>query len=194
MKLRAEEQEKKARGKLRAAAYKLWMVKDELQIAKEELQAVRGELWVVKVEYQVDKEELQVARDELRLKTTTLSRVCQEVTEAESTVRCLNKEYHRLCDDLQRQQALVSQKKGVIAELRVEAWTLWASRWLAFRHKASKVFPGLSFNFPIPVEDEVGESDFDEEDVLRVSSTVPSSTLLPGYPMGEVAQVPAFNT
>ena len=63
-----------------------------------------------------------------------------------------------------------------------------------FRGKASKVFPCLSFNFPIPAEDEVGESDSDKEDGLRVSSTVPSSTLLPGDPVGEAAQALASNT
>ena len=75
----------------------------------------KGELRVVKVEQQADKEEQQVARDELRLKTTTLSRVCQEVAKAESTVGRLNEECHGLRDDLQRPQALVSQKEGVIA-------------------------------------------------------------------------------
>ena len=35
-----------------------------------------------------------------------------------------NEECHELRDDLQRQQALVSQKEGVIAELRDEACTL----------------------------------------------------------------------
>ena len=73
---RAQEQENKARDELRAAAYELRMVKDELQITGEELKAARGELWVVRVEQQADKEELQVSRDELCLKTTTLSRVC----------------------------------------------------------------------------------------------------------------------
>ena len=73
----------------------------------------------------------------------------------------------------------------MIAKLRDEGCTLWASGWLAFRCKASKVFPGLSFNFPVPVKDEVGESDFDEEDGLGVSSTVPSSALLLGDPVGE---------
>ena len=118
--------------------------------------------------------------DELRLKTTTLSRVCQEVVEAESTVGRLNEECHGLRDDLQRQQALVSQKEGVIAELRDETCTLWASGWLAFQRKASKVFPGLSFNFSVPAEDEVGESDFDGEDGLGVSLTAPSFALVPG--------------
>ena len=68
----------------------------------------------------------------------------------------LKEECHGLCDDLQRQQALVSQKEGLNAELRGEACTLWASRWLAFRRKASKVFPSLSFNFSVPTEDKVG--------------------------------------
>ena len=64
----------------------------------------------------------------------------------------------------------------MIVELRDEACTLWASEWLAFRRKASKVFPGLSFNFPVPAEDKVGESYSDEDDGLGVSLTVPSST------------------
>ena len=127
------------------------MVRDELQIAREKLKAARGELWVVKVEQQADKEELQVARDELHLKTMTLSQVCQEVVVAESTMGRLDEECHGLHDDLLRKQALVSQNEGVIAELRDEACTLWASRWLAFRFKASKVFPGLSFNFRFPL-------------------------------------------
>ena len=67
----------------------------------------------------------------------------------------------------------------MISLLRDEACTLWASGWLAFQCKASKVFPGLSFNFPALVEDEEGESDSDEEDGLGVSSTDPSSALLP---------------
>ena len=57
----------------------------------------------------------------------------------------------------------------MIAELRDEACTLWASGWFVFLCKASKVFPGLSFDFHVLVEDEVGESDFDEEDGLGVS-------------------------
>ena len=99
----------------------------------------------------------------------------------------LNKECHGLHDDLQRQQALVSQKEGVITELRDEACTLWAFGWLIFRHKASKVFQGLSFNFSVPTEDEVGESDSDGEDGLGVSSTTPSSALLPSDLVVEAA-------
>ena len=40
----------------------------------------------------------------------------------------------------------------------------------------------------------MGESYSDEEDGLGVSSTIPSFALLPGDPVGEVAQAPAFDT
>ena len=193
-KSQVEEQEKKARNELRVAAYELMMVKDELQIAREELKMARDELWVIKARQQADKEELQAVRDEMRLKTTTLSRILQEVYEAESTVGRLNDECRGLHDDLQRQLALVAQKEGVIAELRDEACTLWASNWLSFWRKASKVFPGFRFNFPMLVEDEMGESKSDGEDDLRVSSAAPSSAFLSGDPVVEAAQISSSNT
>ena len=40
---------------------------------------------------------------------------------------------------------MISQRDGIIAELRDEACTLWASGWLAFRRRAAKAFPGLDF-------------------------------------------------
>ena len=40
----------------------------------------------------------------------------------------------------------------------------------------------------------MGESYSNKEDGLGVSSTVPSSTLLPGDPTGEAAQAPASDT
>ena len=89
---------------------------------------------------------------------------------------------------------MVAQKEGVIAELRDEACTLWASGWLSFRRKASKVFPGLRFDSPVLAEDEMGESEFDEEDDLGVSSTAPSSVFLPGNPVVKAAQTPSSDT
>ena len=77
---------------------------------------------------------------------------------------------------------MVSQKEGVITELRDEACTLWASRWLAFRRKATKVFPGLDFNFQVSTEGEVEESDFDDEADPMVLSNTPSSVPLPSEP------------
>ena len=109
------------------------------------------------------RDELHLFRDELRIKATILSRVSQEASEAVSSMELLTEECHGLRGDLQRQEALVSQKEGVIVELRDEACTLWASRWLAFRCKAAKVFPGLDFNFQVPAEGEAEESDSDDE-------------------------------
>ena len=77
---------------------------------------------------------------------------------------------------------LVSQKEGVIAELRDDSCTLWASRWLAFRHKAAKVFLGLDFNFQVLAEGEAEESDSDDEADPVVFSDAPSSVRLPGEP------------
>ena len=70
----------------------------------------------------------------------------------------------------------------MIADLRDVAYTLWASGWLAFRRKATKVFPGLDFNFQVPAEGEAEESDFDDEADLMVLSDAPSSVPLPGGP------------
>ena len=70
----------------------------------------------------------------------------------------------------------------MIVELRDEAYTLWASRWLAFRRKASKVFSGLDFNFQVPTEREAEEFDFDDEVDLMALSNAPSFVPLPGEP------------
>ena len=76
----------------------------------------------------------------------------------------------------------MAQKERVIVELRNEACTLWAFGTLSFQLKASKVFPGLRFDFPVPSEDEMGESESDGEDELRVSSAAPNFAFLPGDP------------
>ena len=121
------------------------------------------------------RDEIHVVRDELRIKATTLSW-------AVSSVERLTEECHGLRGDLQRQEALVNQKEGVIAELRDETCTLWASEWLAFRHKATKVSPGLDFNFQVPTEEEAEEFDFDNEVDPVVLSNASSSVPFPGEP------------
>ena len=70
----------------------------------------------------------------------------------------------------------------MIAELRDEACSLWASRWLGFRRKATKVFPNLDFNFQVPTEGEAEESHFNDEADLVVLSDAPSSVPLLGEP------------
>ena len=89
---------------------------DELRLAREELQAVKGDLCA---------------------KVTVLDRVCQEALEAGNSVERLTEELDKLQMDLERQEALASRRGEVIAELRDEACTQWASGRLAFQRRAS---------------------------------------------------------
>ena len=98
----------------------------------------------------------------------------------------LAEECNTLRGDLKRQEAMVSQRDGVIAELRDQACTLWASECLAFRRKAAKAFSGLDFNFQVPDEEEAEESVSEDEADIVVFSDTPSSVPLPGE-----AEVPA---
>ena len=75
-----------------------------------------------------------------------VDQVCQEALEAENFVERLTEELDKLRMDLKRQEALVSRMGKVIAELRDEACTQWASGWLAFQRRASRSFPDLEFN------------------------------------------------
>ena len=87
------------------------VTEDELRLAREELHAVRGDLWA---------------------KMAALEWARQEALEAGNSMECLMEELGRLQMDLARQEALVSQRGEVIAELKDEACTQWASGWLAF--------------------------------------------------------------
>ena len=77
---------------------------------------------------------------------------------------------------------MVSQRDGVIAELRDETCTLWASGWLAFQRRSTNVFSGLDINFQVPYEEEDEESVSEEEADPGVYSDTPSSAPLPGEP------------
>ena len=96
-----------------------------------EKKAIEG-LRVVEDELRVVKEEFQATREELCTKAAALDRARREASKVESSVERLAKECNALRRDLQRREAMVSQRDGVIAELRDEACTLWASGWLAF--------------------------------------------------------------
>ena len=61
----------------------------------------------------------------------------QEALEADNSMERLMEELGRLRMDLERQEALVCRRGEVTAELRDEAWTQWASGWLAFQRRAS---------------------------------------------------------
>ena len=85
---------------------------------------------VVKDDLRVVKEEFQAVREELCTKAAALDQARRESYNAESPVERLAEECNVLREDLQRREAMVSQRDGVIEELRVEACTLWASGWL----------------------------------------------------------------
>ena len=146
-----------------------------------EKKAIEG-LRVVEDELRVVKEEFQASREELCSKATALDRAHREASEAESSVERLAEEYSVLRGDLQRWEAMVGHRDGVIAKLKDEACTLWASGWLAFQRKAIKAFSGLDFDFlvPDPDEEEVEESLSKDEADPGVFFDTPSTVPLPG--------------
>ena len=104
------------------------------------------------------REELQAARGELRKKAVLLDRARCKAFEAESSIERLTDDFHTLRGDLQRQEALIVQRDGAIASLSDEAYTQWASGWLAFQRRADNAFPGLDLNFDIPSDEKAEES------------------------------------
>ena len=70
---------------------------------------------------------------------------------------------------------MIIQRDGVIAELRDEACTLWASGWFAFRRRAAKAFSGLDFNLQLPDEEEAEESVSEDEAYPKVFPDAPNS-------------------
>ena len=105
-----------------------------------------------------------MAKDELRNKTSLLDGARREAAEAVSFVERLTEECHGLRGDLHRQETLVVKRDKVIARLRDEAYTQWASVWLSFQKKAANAYPGLDFNFDIP-NDEEAEGIVEDEGV-----------------------------
>ena len=150
----AEDKEKKAWNDLMVA-------KDELRLVREELQAVKGDLCV---------------------KVMTLNLVRQKALEAGSMVERLTEELCKLRVDLKRHEALASQRGEVIAELRDESCTQWASRWLAFQHKASRAFLDLEFNIQLSdevVEESVSEAEADAGAEVLSSAPLPDDLWVP---------------
>ena len=144
-----------------------------------EKKAIEG-LRFVENELRVVKEEFQAAREELCTKAAMLDRARREASKAENSKERLAEECNALGMDLQRREAMISQRDGVIAKLRDEACTLWASGWLAFRRIVAKPFPGLDFNLQVPDEEEAKESVSEDEADPEVFSDTPSSVPLPG--------------
>ena len=135
----AEDREEKARDGLRVAKDELHAAQDDLLVARNGLDAAHAELQIVREELQSSQNELRVtrvelraARDELHNKATFLEGARREASEAVSSIKRLTEECHGFRGDLHRHETLVVQKDGVIASLRDEACTQWASGWLTF--------------------------------------------------------------
>ena len=92
------------------------VAEDELRLTREELRVIKGDLWA---------------------KIAALKRACQEALESGNSVERLTEELGMLWIDLARQEALASRRGEVIAELKDEACTQWASGWFAFQRRAS---------------------------------------------------------
>ena len=76
---------------------------------------------------------------------------------------------------------MASRGGKVIAELKDEACTQWASRWLAFQRRASRAFPDLKFNIQLSDEEVEGFASEAEVDAgAEVFSGAPDRASLPG--------------
>ena len=93
-------------------------------------------------------------------------------------MECLTEELGRLQMDLARQEALASRRGEVIAELKDEACTQWASGWLTFQRRASRAFPDLEFNIQLSNEEVEGSAS--EAEVDAGTEVFPDCAPLPG--------------
>ena len=115
-------------------------------------------------------------------KTTLLDGARREASEAVNSAERLTEECRGLRGDLHQQVTLVAQRDEVIGRLREEAFTQWASGWLAFQRKAANAYPGLDFNFDIPSDEEAEESlsaDYFGEQDTPAEAHSPSSPYAP---------------
>ena len=89
---------------------------------------------------------MQAVKGDMWAKIAALDQAHQESLEASNFVEGLTEELDGLRMDLVRQEALASRRGEVIVEVKNEAYTQWASGWLAFQRRASRAFPDLEFN------------------------------------------------
>ena len=126
---------------------------------------------------------MQAVKGDLWAKIEALEWARQEALEAGNSVERLKEELGRLQMDLARQEALASRRGEVIAELKDEACTQWASRWLAFQRRASRAFLDLEFNIQLSDEEVEGSAFEAEVDAgAEVFSGAPDRAPLPSDP------------
>ena len=138
---------------------------DELQLVREELITSRGEQRDLQAELRavkgdlVNKEtQLEAARQEASEGKVLLEAARLESSEAINFSGRLSEECRGLRIDLDQQVSLVTQRDGIIRQLRDQAGAQWASGWLAFQRKAVQVYPDMDFNFDLSSDEEMEES------------------------------------
>lgn len=124
------------------------------------------------------RDELRKAQEELKLKTESWAKAQQEAFEAQSSLKELTQAYAALSEangvfikELEEERSLGKKKDAKNAELRDDASTQWASGWIAFRRQARKTYPDLNFEFAIPTEAELEETDSDDEEDVAAHPT-----------------------
>ena len=161
-----------ARDELRALQSELVEFQDgfsctqsELQLAREELIVSRGERRDLQAELRAitndlnNKEaQLETARQEVSKSKMLLDSARHEHSEAAHLSERLSEECRGLRADLLQQIDMVAQRDEVIKQLRNQAGAQWASGWLAFQQKATRVYSDLDFDFDLPSDGEAEES------------------------------------
>ena len=183
---RAENREIEVRSNLTIVERELWEARDELralqselvefqdgfsctqselQLAREELVVSRGErrdlqaeLRAIRNDLNSKEAQLEAARQEVSKSKMLLDTARHEHSEAAHSSERLSEECRGLRADLLQQVDTVAQRDDVIRQLRNQAGAQWASGWLAFQQKATRVYPDLDFDFDLPSDGGAEES------------------------------------
>ena len=87
-----------------------------------------------------------------------LETVRLEYSEAANSSERLGEECRGLRADLLQQIDIVAQRDEAVRQLRDQAGAQWASGWLAFQQKATRMYSDLDFDFDLPSDGEAEES------------------------------------
>ena len=156
----AEGELRETRNELRALQSDLVEIQEGLKSTQGELQLVREELVTSRGEQRDLKAELRAVKGDLVNKETQLEAAHREASEGKVLLEAarlesseainlsgrLSEECRGLRIDLDQQVSLVTQRDGIIRQLRDQAGAQWASGWLAFQRKAVQVYPRIKIS------------------------------------------------
>ena len=168
----AERELREVRNELRALQSDLVEIQEGLKSTQDELQLVREELVISRGEQRDLQAELRAVNNDLNNKEAQLEAARREVSEGKMLLETARREYseaansserlseecHGLRAGLLQQVDMVAQRDEVIRQLQDQAGAQWASGWLAFQQKATRMYSDLDFNFDLPSDGEVEES------------------------------------